>query len=279
MTDAASRPRPPTASRGRSFRWLSSSLSDRLSRISNPVVALLISALVAIAYLRDLGRNPYGFFCDEALIGVRANQVLDGTHPEGTFSLFYSHFGTTSGSLPIYAAAPFVWLLGLSEYSVRFASVFFMMATFAALYLTFRHLNVAPPWLPVLILALTPIDIHMSRINFGHAPSLFLLALGYHLYLRGRDARRIVPVIGGAITMGLSAYGYPGFYIATPVFLGVVLVTELTFERFRLGRVKLLFTLIGGALICLLPNFYRGTTDPEYSKRFDDNDKADYGLI
>lgn len=280
MTDPAHPDGRPAPSRRGSFSSaVSSSLVDRISQVPNPIVALVISGLVAFAYLRDLGRNPYGFFCDEALIGVQANQLLHGTRPEGTFSLFYSHFGTTAGSLPVYATAPFVWLLGLNEYAVRFTSVFFMIATFAVLYLTFRHLEVATPWLPVLAFALTPIVIHMSRVNFGHAPSVFLIALGYALYLRGRDAQRIRAVIGGGVAIGMSAYGYPGFYIATPVFLGVVIVSELAFVRFRLRRARKLFALVGVVLICLLPILSRGLTDPAFSKRFDDKDGAGYGLI
>lgn len=255
------------------------SLPEGLPRVPDLIAGLFVIALLAVAYLRDLGRNPYGFFCDEALIGVQARQLLDGTRPEGTFSLFHSHFETTAGSLPVYATAPFVGMLGLSEFSVRFASVFFMVATFVVLYLTFRHLAQAVPWLPVLIFALTPIVIHISRVNFGHAPSLFLLALGYHLYLRGRKARRIWLVIVGGAAIGLSAYGYPGFYIATPVFLGIVVVSELIFLRSRLRQATAPVALAAAALLCFAPIVHRGLTDPDFSKRFDDKDGAGYGLL
>ncbi len=277
MTDPDSE--RPVELRRRASGSLSPPLMARLPGIPDLIAWLAMTALVAVAYLRDLGRNPYGFFCDEALIGVQASQLLDGIRPEGTFSLFYSHFGTTAGALPVYATAPFVWIFGLSEFSVRFASVFFMVATFAVLFLTFRHLELATPWLPVVIFALTPIVIHISRVNFGHAPSLFLLALGYLLYLQGRDARRIWLVIGGGVAIGLSAYGYPGFYIATPVFLGIVVLTELVFLRFRPRQAKALVALAGAALLCIVPIVYRGLTDPEFSKRFDDKDQAGYGLV
>lgn len=269
MTQAPSPPGRPAPPRRRLFSSSSSSL----------LVFTLAALLVAVAYLRDLGRNPYGFFCDEALIGVQARQLLDGTRPEGSFALFYSHFGTTAGSLPVYATAPFVWILGLSEFSVRFASVCFMLATFVVLYRTFRHLGIASPWLPVLMFALTPIVIHISRVNFGHAPSLFFLALGYHLYLRGRDTQRMWPAVGGGMAIGVSAYGYPGFYIATPVFLCIALVTELTFQRFRVRRARHLLAFVAAALICMSPIVHRGMTDPEFSRRFEDKDAADYGLI
>lgn len=279
MTDPQPRPdRHVMLPRRSSGSW-PRSLPGGLPRPTQLIASLSIIALVAVAYLRDLGRNPYGFFCDEALIGVQASQLLHGTRPEGTFSLFYSHFGTTAGALPVYATAPFVWILGLSESSVRFASVFYTVATLAVLYLTFRHLRHRTPWLPVLIFALTPIVIHISRVNFGHAPSLFLIALGYFLYLRSRDAGRMVLAIGGGIALGISAYGYPGFYIATPVFLGVVVVSELLFLRRRWGDATALVAWAGAALLCIAPIVYRGLTDPEFSKRFEDKDQAAYGLI
>lgn len=279
MTDPHPDSRHPGTLRKRPSGSMPLSMTGEFLKIRNVIALPAILALVAVAYLRDLGRNPYGFFCDEALIGVQASQLLDGTRPEGAFSLFYSHFGTTAGALPVYATAPFVAIFGLSEFSVRFASVFFMTATFVVLFLTFRRLEIGTPWLPVVIFALTPIVIHISRINFGHAPSLFLIALGYSLYLRGRDARRIWLVIAGGVAIGASAYAYPGFYIATPVFLGIVVVTELYFLRFRLCYARMLIAFAGVALLCIAPIIYRGLTDPAFLQRFTDKDQAGYGLV
>lgn len=279
--------------------------------LANIAASAMVCALVAIAYLRDLGRNPFGFFCDEALIGVQARRLLDDTRPEGAFSLFYDHFGTTAGFLPVYATAPFVWLFGLSEFSVRLASVTFMAATFAVLIVTFRQLGLTAPWLPVLIFALSPITIHMSRIAFGHAPSLFLLALGHLLYLRGRDGPRWGWVSLGGVAIGASAYGYPGFYVATPLFLTVLCLSELAFILVRRKRARVdgrearpkvtdgspegtaapeqreatgaspttLAAFVAGALVTLAPIVHRARTDPDFSKRFDAKDTARSGLF
>lgn len=279
MTDSRPDSKRPGKLRTYSLGSLSRLKTGQLVKVRNLIAVLAILALVGIAYLRDLGRNPYGFFCDEALIGVQASRLLDGTRPEGTFSLFYSHFGTTAGALPVYATAPFVAIFGLSEFSVRLASVAFIAATFIVLFLTLRRLQLATPWLPVVIFALTPIVIHMSRINFGHTPSLFLIALGYYLYLQGRERRRIWLVVTGGVAIGASAYGYPGFYIATPVFLGIVIVTELIFLRFRPRQAGTLLAFAGAAILCIAPIIYRGLTDPVFSQRLDDKDQAGYGLI
>lgn len=256
--------------------WASTSLAQRVPTLLGGMVAIVV---VAVAYLRDLGRNPFGFFCDEALIGLRARRLLDGTGQDGGFSVFYDHFGTVAGALPVYATAPFVWLFGLNELSVRSASAFFMLATFAVVYRTFRLLHVAAPWLPVLVFALTPVVIHLSRVNFGHTPSLFLIALGYYLYLQGRTGRRPwLSAIGGA-AMGLSAYGYPGFYVATTVFIGILAASELAFVRLRLRHARHVLVVTGAALLCLAPIFHAAWTNPDFANRFEAKDTAGYGLV
>jgi len=251
-------------------------LARRIPMLLGGTVAIVV---VAITYLRDPGRNPFGFFCDEALIGLRARNLLDGTGQDARFPLFYDHFGTVAGALPAYATAPFVWLFGLNEVSVRSASMVFMLVTCAVLYRTFRLLDVAVPWLPVLIFALTPVVIHLSRINFGHTPSLFLIALGYDLYLRGRTGQRLwLSAIGGA-AIGVSAYGYPGFYVATTVFIGILAATELAFLRFRLRQARHVLVVTAAALLCLAPIFHAARTNPDFANRFEAKDTAAYGLV
>ena len=250
-----------------------------LDRIPTWLATVVIAALVAFAYGFDLGRNPFGFFCDEALIGIKAQELLRGERPDGAFPFFFDHFGYTSGTLPLYATAPFVWLFGLTEFAVRLASVFFMVATFAVLYGIFRHLRLSAPWLPVLIFALSPVVIHLSRVNFGHTPSLFLIASGYALYLLGRDRGRIALSMLGGAAIGLSAYGYPGFYLATALFVASLTLTELVAVRFRPRRVGHLVALAIVAGICFIPIAHQALTSPDFSNRFDDKDTAGYGLV
>lgn len=250
-----------------------------LDRVPAWLAAAPIAALVGIAYLYDLGRNPFGFFCDEAIIGVQARELIQGNRPEGASPFFFDHFGYTSGTLPLYATAPFVWLFGLNEFAVRFASAFFMLATFVVLYGIFRHLKLTSPWLPVLIFALSPIVIHLSRVNFGHTPSLFLIATGYGLYLLGQARRKVVLSALGGVAIGLSAYGYPGFYLATAIFVAILAVSELMFIRRQWRRMKHLAAVILLAIASFVPIVHQAWTSPGFAKRFDDKDTAGYGLL
>nr|MDQ3044719.1 hypothetical protein [Chloroflexota bacterium] len=244
-----------------SFDLKQSSLLVRsLMRVSDRVLAIGSIALVGFVYLFQLGSRPFGVFCDEVLWALKADALVEGTRPEGTWLLFTDHFGYVLGSLPIFAEAPWVWLFGLGEFSVRFSSVVYMFATFGVLYLMLRRLRFTSPWLPVLMFAFTPIVIHMSRINFGHAPSLFLIALGYYLYLLGRLKGRGWLSIAGGFATGISAYGYTGFYIATIVFIGLVVISEIAWMRWPIRRHLLIWTF--AALLCYVPIVMEARNNP-----------------
>jgi hypothetical protein len=117
----------------------------------------------------------------------------------------------------------------------------------------------------------------MSRINWGHTPALFLIALGYYLYLMGRMKRRAWLGLAGGLATGISAYGYPGFYGATIVFVGLVVISEIAWMRWPIRRYLVLWTF--AALLCYVPIVYEGRTNPEFDNRFNEKDPAGYGLV
>jgi len=255
----------------------------RFSPFHPPLLQIAVATstilLILLAYLDDLGRNPYGFFCDEAEIAVRARQLLDGNPAVDRFSFFYHHFDAICGSVTIFATAPFIWLFGLNEFAVRFTSVAFMLATFVVLWLTFRLLKCSHPWLPVLIYALTPLTLHISRVNFGHAPSIFLIALGYYLYLRSQSASNLPLAVAGGAVIGLSAYGYPGFYAATAIFVALVVGCEVIAAGFnrRQLQVPVMFGL--AAFVMYLPIIQEYRTNPAFLARFNAKDPTGEGLF
>ncbi len=243
------------------------------------VAAVLLGALVAYGYVWRLGTNPFGTFTDEALIGVQAKRLIEGELEFGSFGLFYNHYETVAGMLPVYATAPFVWVLGLNDFSLRLASVFYVAVTFGVLWLTFRRLKIASPWLPVLIFALSPITIHIGRVNFGHTPALFLMALGYWFYITGRDRLNLPLSLLGGVAIGASAYGYPGFYLATPLFVGVIVLGELLFRRLSKQRLAHTAAVAVGAVLCYLPILREMRANPMFMARFEDKDTLDAGLV
>ena len=71
--------------------------------------------------------------------------------------------------------------------------------------------------------ALNPFVIHISRIYFGHGPSLFLVSLGFYFYVLAKKTKKNIYALLGGLVLGFSAYGYGGFLIAAPIFIGVLI--------------------------------------------------------
>ncbi len=235
--------------------------------------------VIAVAYGRALGRNPYGFFCDEALIGLRSQELIRNHHVPVGFPLFYSHFGTVAGILPVVSTAPFVWLLGLNEFAVRFSSVVLGLVTLGVVWMTMRRIGLRAPWIAVLAFALSPIVVHIDRLNFGHAPGLFLISVGYFVWVGSVQRNRPGMAVVAGLLIGMSAYAYPGFFVATPLFLLVVVFSELICFRFRLGAWQLGCPFVLGGIVAYLPVVLEWFTNPVFATRFEQKDRADYGLF
>lgn len=248
-------------------------------RWNRPLIGAVTSVcvlLVGFAYLLDLGRNPYGVFCDEVLIGLVADRGWLSVAENG---FFYDHFGTVAGSLSIAGTVPFVRLLGLDEFSLRLPSAVFTMATALVLLLFFRRSGVAYPWIAPLVFLLSPLTIHLGRINFGHAPSLFMIALGYSLYVKGREqGLRGLCGLGGVL-LGASAYGYPGFYVAAPLFTCLVIALELPWAAKRTHDAWSLASMIVGFVAAFSPIVFESQTNPLFMERFRQKDGAGIPLL
>jgi len=83
------------------------------------------------------------------------------------------------GVLPLLATAPFITFFGLDAFGIRLTSAVLTLATLLIFYITLRRLKIPFASVAVALLGFTPIIIHVGRVNFGHAPSMFLLVLGY----------------------------------------------------------------------------------------------------
>lgn len=228
------------------------------------VVAL---ALVSVLYVYQLGENPCGFFCDEALYGLRSYQLCQGNISSLVSPFFYEHFGYLQGALFIYAPLPFVKLLGLSEYSVRLTSAVFGLLTLMIVWATLRFIKVRYPWVPVLIFGLTPVIIHISRIYFGMTPSIFFMALGYYLYVRSRFNGRSAAGFVSGLIMGVSIYGYSAFQVSILLLLITIVITEVLYNRLRMRHYNVVACLCLGVMTAYLPLGYTAVKQPEFFKR------------
>lgn len=160
---------------------------------------LLLCILILAAGLRfyDLGDAPAGFHRDEAFLGYNAYSILKTSRdiageflPLHLSSFLYSPAGYS------YVSLPFIALFGLSEFSVRFASALFGVATVWVLYglvkeifsHTFKLHNDYDPTVVAALaagsLAVSPWHINLSRVATEHVPVVFFLLAGIWFYLR-----------------------------------------------------------------------------------------------
>ena len=238
-------------------------------------VAVLVSALFAWILLTDIGSNPAGLFCDEAEIGIRTRELVNDDLPALRPRLFYSHLGYEHlGALPLYAGAPVIAALGLSDMSVRLASVLWFAAALIVLIILVRRLGWRNGEIAVVLFGYTPAFIHLARVNFGHGPSLFCINLGLYAYVRGREQGSWRWSALAGLALAAAIYGEAAYYIAAPIVLAGLAVGELVVNRscWRAYRP------VGIALVVFglgwVPVIVKALTDSKFLKRFQEKDAA-----
>lgn len=249
---------------------------DRAS-ISTRSLAITVGSVLAIVLtggfllLKDRAINPPGFFADEAEIGVQSWKLLHWDAATSRIPFFYQHLEYDHlGTLSLYATAPFVGLFGLSDFAVRGASVFWTIGAAVVIYFTLRRLEVPYAAVAVIAMLVSPIVILIGRVNFGHAPSLMAMSLGFFLWVKGRPTGRRWLVFFGGVLIGLSAYGQSSYYIAAPLLLLAIVIVEIVYNRVVWDSYRSLLWLGLGAVLILLPVPYRALTSPEFLDRYRD---------
>lgn len=243
-------------------------------RVETPGQALVAAAVLTIVlsalifYLRDIGANPVSLFCDEAEIGLESYRLLHGNAETTRIPFFYHHFGYDLGFLPLVATAPFVAVFGLGDFAVRLASAFLMLVTFVVVFVTLRRLRTPYPFVAVALFAFSPIVIHLSRANFGHTPSIMMLALGFDRFVVGRQTLRRRPAIFAGLFFGVAAFGNPSFYVVTPLVIGAICLSELIYNGRQIREYATVALTVGFAALAMLPIPYRALTDETFWRRF-----------
>jgi 4-amino-4-deoxy-L-arabinose transferase-like glycosyltransferase len=135
-----------------------------------PLAALAVVLAVGLAVrVVGLADNPPGFSADEATVGVNAHLVLTTGRDENGLLLpiFFPAFGEQKHPIFVYAAIPFVALLGLSETAVRLTAATMGTLTIVTVFLLARAMFGTRAGLAVaMVLAVTPWHIHYSRTSF-----------------------------------------------------------------------------------------------------------------
>lgn len=243
--------------------------------IQKKVISILLFSSISFLFFYRVGTIPAGLFCDEAEIGNVAYQLIKGDI--STYFLpvfFYRHFNYVLGYLPVISVAPFVFIFGLSELSVRLSSVIYALLGLFFVYLTLRELSVRRIY-PLFLLAFTPLFFHISRINFGHTPSFLFVSLGLFLLVKYRKTKKLFYLITSGLSFGISSYGYGGYMIGTPILIISLFFADILHNKFNIRKYKGIVIVGLVFLAAYLPIFYQLKYNPDFSQRLRDKNDGE----
>lgn len=198
----------------------------------------LILLVAAFLRLYHITSTPPGFHRDEALFGYEAYSIAKTARDEhGRFMpLWFEGFGIIDYPLAIYPRVPFIAVLGLSVFSVRFSLVFYSIITVLLIYQLARKLfpDLATAALAGFFAAFSVWHSFMSRYTISILGLMFLL-LGVNMMLFGK--RKLTSVVGG-ICLGLTCFTYAAYFFFLPLFL--VLIFAIYFAQIKKDKTLLL---------------------------------------
>jgi 4-amino-4-deoxy-L-arabinose transferase-like glycosyltransferase len=185
----------------------------------------LILLLGLVVRLYNLNSLPVSLHVDEASIGYNAYTILHtGKDEHGvTMPVFFKAFGEYKSPVQIYSTVPFVLLFGLNEFSVRLTSVVYGVFGLIAIYLLVKELFHKQKDVTLfaafsmLFLAISPWDIHFSRIAWEMMPFVFFTTFGLYLFLRAQRNGKLLPF--AVLSFMLAFYSYYAARLFIPLFL------------------------------------------------------------
>ncbi len=208
----------------------------QLNRIE--LLLVVISLLVVVAYFARVGKNPPGFFIDEASIAYNAHTIArQGVDEHGQpLPLYFPAFGEYKSPVYIYALAALFRVTGPSVFVARLLSAILGLSAAILLgVLAARITSRRATGLIVFIAAgLTPWLFEVSRLVFEVTLLPGLLAL-FLLVLYDASKRDEWPwpiAAGLGLLLGLMVYSYSAGRLLAPLF-ALGLVFFVTRRRWR----------------------------------------------
>ena len=186
--------------------------------------SILLIAGILRFYL--LGLVPVGFHRDEAFLGYNAYSLLKtGRDMTGRFfPLHFESFLYSPGGYS-YASIPFIFLYGLTSFSVRFASAFFGVLSVGIFYVLVLELfkkekeKYFLAMLSSFLFAIIPWHINLSRTATENVVVLFFVLFGLWLYLKAREKSSLVLLGTSLVSFGITLAIYQSPRAFLPIFL------------------------------------------------------------
>lgn len=194
------------------------------------ILLTFVFLLAIVVRFYQLGSVPVGFHRDEASLGYNAYSILKtGRDIAGHFlpvhlqSFLYSPAGYS------YLSIPFIFLFGLNEFAVRFASAFFGSVTVLIVYFLTTYLfkenklNKSLGILSSFLFAISPWHINLSRVATENVIVVFFISVGvllYFIWLRKKNDYLIVLAFVFFV-LSLATYQAPRAFL--PLFIPFLL--------------------------------------------------------
>jgi len=218
---------------------------------STTLILFLICALSFILRIYLLDKIPNSISGDEAAFGYNAYSILKTGRDEFGYKypLYFRSFDDYKNPLFGYALIPFIAVLDLTEWSIRFPSVISGMAVVLLFFLITRKLSgdTKLSLTVAFLAAISPWLIQYSRVAIEVELAIFLTLFGLFLFLKGKE--KTIYYIFSAVVWGLAFYAYYSSKVWILLFVPYLLLIGRKIDRYlTLGIV--LF------VIMVLPYFY-----------------------
>ena len=224
----------------------SKTLSDR----AHYRICVVLLAVGCFVRLFRLGTLPYGISAEEALVGVQAKALwqtggflFDG----GLTTQLTQWAGESSGPLLAAITAPFVGLLGMTQWATRLPLALLSCAAMPAMYGLGNLIGGkrAARWC-LTAYAICPYFVLAARMTAAANAAVFLLPITLYCMLRGME--KPAALYAGMALMGLMAYAQNMYFFIAPAAVllgGVFAALRGMKKRHALGASVI------GMLICL----------------------------
>lgn len=237
----------------------------KIRKRTNYLLIAIIFGLGLVLRFYLLGSIPVSMHRDEAFLGYNAYSILKtGKDISGSFlplhleSFFFSPSGYS------YFSIPFIYVFGLNEFSVRFASAFFGTLTIVLAFLISLELfkenknkNIIALF-SSFFLAVMPWHINLSRVAVENTIVVFFISLGVYLYLKYLNGKRSILLFLSFLSFGINFFIYQAPRAFIPLFipfLGLSFQNIKTLVSNRLQIVLYLVLIVTPVIFILLsPN-------------------------
>jgi 4-amino-4-deoxy-L-arabinose transferase-like glycosyltransferase len=214
------------------------------------LIAWLVFSASVLRFTK-LNQYPPALFSDEVDLGYQAYSFLKtGADYFGNkFPISFRSFADFRAPVYLYSAVGTISIFGLNEWGVRLPAAVFGVLGILTFFLLILQVskNFAFSLLSALVLTVLPWHIHYSRAGFEVTALFFFLCLGFWLFFRFLEGRRLALAIFSLIALSLCFYTYATSRLFLP-FIGLFTLLLYKKEIFSLNFKKLSLTFI----VCFL---------------------------